>query len=124
MSNVAEIEIQQQQKPDGKKAEAGKPKKEAESAPLPVLVEFTFTAAVILLSLVFFTVVGISLFTGATVLDFILRAGGSTLVLGILLISIVRQISMGALRAGMGMEKELHLNDERENEIQVPFKVK
>jgi len=121
---VAEIEIQQQQKPDGKKAEAGKPKKEEENNTLPVLVEFTFTAAVILLSLVFFTVVGISLFTGATVLDFILRAGGSTLVLGILLISIVRQISMGALRAGMGMEKELHLNDERENEIQVPFKVK
>ena len=122
---MAEIEIQQQQKPSGKKAEAGKPKKEEENNSLPVLVEFTFTAAVILMSLVFFTVVGISLFTGATVLDFILRAGGSTLVLGFLLISIVRQISMGALRAGMGMEKELHLGDEsQENEIQVPFKVK
>jgi hypothetical protein len=124
---VAEKENPQQQKPDGKPAEAGKPKKEVDNSTLPFLIEFIFTTAVIFLSLVFFTVVGISLFTGATLLDFILRAGVSTLVIGTLLVLIVRQISTGALSAGLGMGQKLPpqpMVEPEENEIKGPFKVK
>jgi hypothetical protein len=115
----------QQQPPAGKKVDEAKPKKEADDSTLPLLVELTFTSAVILLSLVFVVVAGISLLTGATLLDFILRAGGSTLAVGVPLILIVRQISMGALTAGLGTkDKLLPMDEPEENEIRSPFKVK
>ncbi len=118
---MAEKEPEKQPKPDAKPPK----KEEVDNAPLPFLVEFTFTSAVILLSLVFFVVSGILLFTGATVLDFILRVGGATLILGVLLVLIVRQISMGALRARRGMGKQMppQVDTPQENEIRVPFKV-
>jgi hypothetical protein len=118
---MAEKESEKQPKPDVKPP---KPKKEADNSTLPLLVELTFTSAVILLSLVFFLIVGILLFSGATVFDFILRAGTSTLVIGILLLVIVRQVSMGALSSGLGTKDKLpQLDKLDENEIKSPFKV-
>ncbi len=119
---MAEKEPEKQPKPDAKPP---KPKKEVDNSTLPLLVELTFTSAVILLSLVFFTVVGVLLFSGATVTDFILRAGVSTLVIGVLLLILVRQVSMGVLRSGLGTTDKLPPMDEPdENEIKSPFKVK
>jgi hypothetical protein len=124
MSKMAEKESEKQPKSDNKKAKPAKPKKEVDNSTLPLLVELTFTSAVILLSLVFFLVVGILLFSGATVFDFILRAGTSTLVIGILLLVIVRQVSMGALSSGLGTKDKLpQLDKLDENEIKSPFKV-
>ena len=118
--NMAEKEPEKQPKPDAKP-----PKKEVDKSTLPLLVELTFTSAVILLSLVFFAVVGVLLVSGATVTDFILRAGVSTLVIGVLLLILVRQVSMGALRSGLGTTDKLPPMDEPdENEIKSPFKVK
>lgn len=119
---MAEKEAEKQPNPDAKPP---KPKKEADNSTLPLLVELTFTSAVILLSLVFFGVVGMLLVSGATITDFILRAGVSTLLIGIPLLVIVRQVSLGALAAGLGTKDKLPPMDEPdENEIKSPFKVK
>lgn len=119
---MTEKEPEKQAKPDAKPP---KPKKEVDNSTLPLLVELTFTSAVILLSLVFFSVVGVLLVSGATVTDFILRAGVSTLVIGVLLLILVRQVSMGALNAGLGTKDKLPpMNEPDENEIKSPFKVK
>ncbi len=66
---------------------------------VPLLIEFTITVSAIILVLVFLTVVGISLVTGATLLDFVFRTSISILVLGGLLVIITRQIST-AMRSG------------------------
>ena len=82
-----------------KKAE--KAKKESKDISLPVLAEFTITACVIILVFVFFTVVGVSLLTGANLAAFVLRTSLSTLVVGLLLVLIAREIIQGMIKAGM-----------------------
>lgn len=87
-----EISLDRQDSADtGKQAENPK----AESTHAPLLIEFSVTVSVIFLVLVFLTVVGISLFTGATLLDFILRTGVTISIIGLLLVTIIRQISSG-----------------------------
>ena len=76
-------------------AEAGKGK-----VVLPVLVEFTITISVIVLIVLFFAVTGISLLTGAKLLDIVLRTGVTLLVIGVLLMLISRQIFTDVLNPG------------------------
>ncbi|MFN8383489.1 MAG: hypothetical protein U0V02_16210 [Anaerolineales bacterium] len=63
----------------------------------PLLVEFTVTLSVIILVVVFLTVAGISLLTGASLSAFVFRTSISILVLGSLLMMITRQISSGMM---------------------------
>lgn len=102
-----EISLDRQAPAEVKKpVEKSAKKKDADSAPLPVLVEFTVTVSVIFLVLVFFTIVGVSLFTGATLLDFVIRTSISLLVLGILLTLIARQVSFGMLKVSTNTEEK------------------
>ncbi len=102
-----EITLDRQAPAEEKKpVEKNAKKKDADGATLPVLVEFTVTVCVIFLVLVFFTIVGVSLFTGATLLDFVIRTSVSLLVIGSLLTLIARQISSGMLKVGANTEEK------------------
>ena len=102
-----EITLDRQAPAEEKKpVEKNAKKKDADGATLPVLVEFTVTVCVIFLVLVFFTIVGVSLFTGATLLDFVIRTSVSLLVIGSLLTLIARQISSGTLKVGANTEEK------------------
>lgn len=76
-----------------KKVEKPKAKKEKNTAHAPLLVEFTVTLSVIILVMVFFTIVGVSLMTGTSLLDFVIRTSISLLILGSLLFLIAHQIA-------------------------------
>ncbi len=91
-----EISLERQDPAEAAK-EADQSKKDGVKSPL--LIEFTITVSAIILVVVFLTVVGISLVTGATLLDFVFRTSISILVLGGLLVMITRQIS-NAMRSG------------------------
>ena len=67
---------------------------------LPVLVEFTITMSVIILVIVFFSMVGISLLTGAKLLDIVLRTSLSLILVGLLLLFISRQIISDVMNPG------------------------
>lgn len=92
-------------KPDAaeKPAETGKPVK-APKAPkpakkddvhLPVLVEFTVLVAIFIIVLVFFTVAGVSILTGATLLDFVVRTSITLLVIGVPVVFLAQQVTSG-----------------------------
>lgn len=76
-----------------KKVEKPKAKKEKSIAHAPLLVEFTVTLSVIILVMVFFTIVGVSLVTGTSLLDFVVRTSISLLILGSLLFLIAHQVA-------------------------------
>jgi len=88
-------------KKDAKPAKKVKQKKKDDGIYLPVLVEFTFTSAVIFLILVFLAMVLVSWFTGTPLLDFVLRTSAAMGVLGGLLIVVSRQVSTGVLNASL-----------------------
>ena len=94
----------------GKKAT--KAKKEPEGGYLPVLVELTFTLSAILIVVVFLTVVGISIYNGASLLDTVIRTGVSLLVLGMLIIPLVRQIAIGVMTPGSAKEEPMNEHTE------------
>jgi uncharacterized membrane protein len=95
-----------QAKADKAKADKAKKQKENDGIQLPVLVEFMVTFSAIFLVLVFFAIVGISLITGTTLLDFVARTSVSILVIGSLLVIITRQISFGMLKSSMTIDEE------------------
>lgn len=96
-----------------KKAE--KPKKETERMRLPLLIEFTVMVCAIFLVLVFFTIVGISVLTGANLLDFVTRTSISIAVIGSLLVIIARQISTGMFSEDVAVKEEkVNISDELE----------
>lgn len=70
------------------------PSSQAGSTP-PVLVEFVIMLSVVLTVLVFFTVLGISLLTGASLAALVFRTSISILVIGGLMALIARQVSSG-----------------------------
>ena len=74
-------------------------KSKTDDAKAPLLIEFFITVSVTIVVAVFLIVAGISLVTGASLLDFVFRTGISTLVLGWLLVTTIRQIS-NAMRSG------------------------
>lgn len=94
----------------GKKAI--KAKKEPEGGYLPVLVELTFTLSAILIVVVFLTVVGISIYNGASLFDMVIRTGVSLLVLGMLIIPLVRQIAIGVMTPGSAKEEPMNKHTE------------
>ena len=73
---------------------------------LPVLVEFVYTASAMLVILVSFMVVAVSFAMGANVLDTLIRAVVTILVVGGLLILVSWQISAGLLQASIDEQKE------------------
>lgn len=102
--------------------QADKSQKETDGVTPPVLVEFTVTLSAIFLVLVFFTIVGISLVTGANLLDFVVRTSISILVIGSLLVVIARQISFWMLSGGTSEHGQSGEYDELD--MQSPSEVK
>jgi|SRR5215208_4011586 len=95
------------QAPDeaGKSKKEKKEKRKMEGLRLPVLVEFTYTASILLLIVLALTVVVNSLLTGATLLALVLRTSVAILVMGGLLAVISSQVSSGLLFSSR-VEKE------------------
>ncbi len=91
-----DISLERHDPAEEEKKKADASKQAATHAPAPVLVEFTITVSVIFLVLVFFTVTGVLLVKGSTLLDFVFRTSVSLVVIGGLLAIIVRQISAAA----------------------------
>ena len=85
----------------------------------PLLIEFMVTLSAIVLVVVFLVIVGISLVTRATLLDFVIRTSISILIIGGLLVIITRQISSGMSAAG----KENQPNEADEIDMQSPSEV-
>ncbi len=108
-----ENEVNSVNETPAEKSEAIKKESKKKEAPqtdgviLPVLVEFTFTVSVIILAILFTTVVGVSLLTGAKLLDIVIRTSATMLVVGGLLILISRQISVDVLNAARLQEEEV-----------------
>lgn len=80
--------------------------KETDGVFLPVLVEFTFAISAIVLSILFLTVISISLLTGAKLLDIVIRTSVTILLIGGLLILISRQISLDVVNSTIAQEEE------------------
>lgn len=99
-------------------------KKEKDVAHAPLLVEFTITTSVIILVVVFFTIVAISVLTGATLLDFVVRTSISILVIGILLLLIVRQISSGMSNSEAAVKESKKSSNENETQTPDPAEAK
>lgn len=91
-----DISLERHDPAEEEKKKADASKQAATHAPAPVLVEFTITVSVIFLVLVFFTVAGVLLVKGSTLLDFVFRTSVSLVVIGGLLAIIARQISAAA----------------------------
>jgi hypothetical protein len=125
---VADNEISlDRQVPVVAEKQADKPKKEKDGAHPPLLIEFIVTVSVIFLVLVFLTIVGISLVTGASLLAFMIRTSISILVIGIILTIIVRQIYFGMLPTEIVAEESPEQKqsvDNAESEMQNPAEVK
>jgi len=77
-----------------KAPKAPKPAKK-DDVRLPVLVEFTALVSIFIIVLAFFTVAGVSILTGATLLDFVIHTSVTLLVIGIPVIFLSRQITFG-----------------------------
>jgi len=101
-----------EQKPPAVKSKPVKKEKKKKEAPpsdgitLPVLVEVTYTSSAVILAVLFTTVVGVSMLTGAKLLDIVIRTSTAVLVIGGLLILISRQISADVFNAAMMQKKE------------------
>jgi hypothetical protein len=81
--------------------EARKAKKESDGARLPVLIEFTYTIATLLLLFLGLTVIVTALLSGASLLTLIIRTSVTLLLMGGLLMLIFSQISSGMLFASL-----------------------
>jgi hypothetical protein len=92
-------------KEKAKKVKA-KPKKVVENVPVPFLVEFGITFSTAFLIVADLAVAGVSYFSGARLLDIIIRTCVSTVVLGTLLWFFTMQLSNGALKAAYAEQKE------------------
>jgi hypothetical protein len=81
--------------------EARKAKKESDGVRLPVLIEFTYTIAMLLLLFLGLTVIVTALLSGASLLTLIIRTGVTLLLMGGLVMLIFSQISSGMLFASL-----------------------
>ena len=113
---MADQEIAPEQ-PEETGKKAPKAKKEPEGGYLPVLVELTFTVSAIIVVVVFLSIVGISIYNGASLLDMVIRTSVSLLILGVLLIQLARQIAIGVMGPGSAVEEAMEQNQIEHNEV-------
>ena len=84
-----------------------KTKKEDDGVRLPVLIEFTYTIAMLLLLFLGLTVIVTAILSGANLLTLLIRTGVTLLLMGGLLMLIFSQVSSGMLFASL-----VELNEE------------
>jgi len=102
------------QSPVEAKIPAVEGKKKKDDARFPVLIEFTITLCAAILVTVFLTIVMMSLLTGTTLLDFVIRTSISILIIGSLLTLIARQVSSGMLISTVPVERK------QSDELEIP----
>ena len=78
-----------------------KTKKEDDGVRLPVLIEFTYTIAMLLLLFLGLTVIVTAILSGASLLTLLIRTGVTLLLMGGLVMLIFSQISSGMLFASL-----------------------
>jgi hypothetical protein len=105
-----------------RKEKKEKPKKEkrkpqGNDVHLPVLVELTYSVSVLLLILVGLSVVIVSVLTGASLLNLVLRTSAAMLAIGCLLVVIFYQVSSGSLQASLAEQEEAQKKPAQETEI-------
>ena len=109
VENIKSPEEPSAPKPSAKapkeKKKKEKQKLSVETVQLPVLVELTYSASTILLIFVSLAVIIVSVLTGASLLNLVIRTSVAILVMGSLLILIFSQVSSGMLQASL-MEQE------------------
>jgi hypothetical protein len=97
-----------------------KEKKNKETQPddmhLPVLVELTYSISVILLIFVGLAVTVVSVLTGASLLNIILRTSAAMLSMGSLVVLIFHQVSTGVLQASIVEQEEAQKAHSEESE--------
>jgi len=99
MTDNEQLPEQQPPTAAAKPPKAPKKPKTNEKLYLPVLAEFVISFAIIFLVVIFLAMSTVSWWSGATLLDFVLRTGAALLVLGSLLVLISRQVTKGVLKA-------------------------
>lgn len=112
-----EISLERHDPAEEEKKKAASSKQAAVNVPAPVLVEFTITVSVIFLVLVFFTVAGVLLVKGSTLLDFVFRTSVSLVVIGGLLAIIARQISSAVTAKNVQPEETSGLDASSPSEV-------
>ena len=103
---MEENENSSNQQASAEAANSAKNNSKADGFYLPVLVEFTFTASIVLLMIIFLTMISISLVNGATLLDIVIRTSVTVLIIGGLLVLISRQIASDMFNAIFVVEKK------------------
>jgi hypothetical protein len=105
-----------------RKKKKEKPKQEKKKPPvddvhLPVLVELTYSISMLLLIFVGLSVVIVSVLTGASLLNLVLRTSAAMLAMGCLLVVIFYQVSSGSLQASLAEQEEAEKKLAEETEI-------
>ena len=93
-----------------------KKKTQADDIQLPVLVELTYSISIILLIFVGLAVIVVSVLTGASLLNIILRTSASMLSMGSLVVLIFHQVSTGVLQASLVEQEEAQKAHSEESE--------
>ena len=132
MAEAAQVQPPSQpspQAPEAKPEKAKKVKVKKEKKPkaprvsnevaLPMLVEFTYTTAVIIMMVLFVTVIGVSLFTGATLLDTFIRTTVTMVLIGGLLLILARMVSKNALENSIVEYKKLVEEEEEKRKAEL-----
>jgi hypothetical protein len=99
-----------------KKTKEKKPS-QVDGVQLPVLVELTYSVSVILLIFVSLAVITVSVLTGVSLLNLVIRTSVTILALGSLLILISSQVSSGVLQASLVEQEEFQKMQSADAEI-------
>ena len=102
----APVKEKKEKKEKTEKKKKEKKPKQADGVQLPVLVEFTYTISVLLLIFVSLAVIVVSFFTGASLLNLVLRTSAALLAIGCLSMVIFYQVSSGVLQASLAEQEE------------------
>ncbi|MEI7845152.1 MAG: hypothetical protein WCK35_05030 [Chloroflexota bacterium] len=96
------------------KSKKSKNKKSGEVEPLPVLVELIYTVSVIVVIVATLLVVLTSIFVSASLLDIIIRASVTILVMGVLTLLASWRITTGVIKVGLDVIEEEQRKEEEE----------
>ncbi len=111
--STAEADAAAKPKPKPKKVKKAK----ENTTPLPVLVELSYTVSIIILILATLSVVAVSIYSGASLMDMVMRTAVTILVVGFILFLISWQIASGTLDAYQIEEEERKKKEEEEKAL-------
>jgi hypothetical protein len=108
---------QAQAKPRKQKPRKVKKRTQTDDTPLPYLIELTYTISVLLLIFVGLAMIIVSVLTGASLPNLILRTTAAMLAMGSLVALIYHQVSSGVLQASRIEQEEAVRKQAEEPEV-------